>query len=110
MFCIWCQLKIDTVCVVKLRDQNHILFSRNLSNNKIWWTIEDASGIFHGLNSLMKFHLAGNRIKSINEGAFLGLHNVTYLNLSNNNITSIQNNAFEEMPVLKVITLEKINK
>ncbi|XP_072402807.1 leucine-rich repeats and immunoglobulin-like domains protein 2 [Diabrotica undecimpunctata] len=77
----------------------------NLSNNKIGWTVEDAYGVFQGLNSLMKFHLAGNQIKSINADAFVGLKNVTYLNLSNNNITSIQNNAFAELPMLKELVI-----
>ncbi|KAG5879278.1 hypothetical protein JTB14_008954 [Gonioctena quinquepunctata] len=73
----------------------------NLSNNKIWLTVEDATGVFLGLHDLMKFHLAGNGIKSINADAFAGLKNVTYLNLSNNNITSIQKNAFNHVPLLK---------
>ncbi|KAJ8953281.1 hypothetical protein NQ318_015863 [Aromia moschata] len=77
----------------------------NLSNNKIWWTIEDANGVFQGLNDLEKFFLAGNKIKSINADAFVGLKNVTHLNLGNNNITSIQNNAFSEVPLLKELII-----
>ncbi|XP_063929452.1 leucine-rich repeats and immunoglobulin-like domains protein 2 isoform X2 [Zophobas morio] len=72
----------------------------HLSNNKISWTIEDANGVFQGLGNLMKFHVSGNNIKSINKNAFVGLKNVTYLNLNNNNITSIQKNAFAEVPLL----------
>ncbi|KAJ8971940.1 hypothetical protein NQ317_013837 [Molorchus minor] len=77
----------------------------NLSNNKIWYTIEDANGVYQGLNDLEKFHLAGNKIKSINADAFVGLKNVSYLNLGNNNITSIQNNAFSEVPILKELVI-----
>nr|XP_023017087.1 leucine-rich repeats and immunoglobulin-like domains protein 3 [Leptinotarsa decemlineata] len=77
----------------------------NLSYNKIWLTIEDATGVFQGLHDLMKFHLAGNGIKSINAEAFAGLKNVTYLNLSNNNITSIQKNAFSHIPLLKELMI-----
>lgn len=73
---------------------------RHLNNNKISWTIEDANGVFQGLGNLIKFHIAGNNIKSINKNAFVGLRNVTYLNLSNNNITSIQKSAFLEVPLL----------
>ncbi|KAJ8923669.1 hypothetical protein NQ315_010249 [Exocentrus adspersus] len=77
----------------------------NLSNNQISWTIEDANGVFQGLNDLLKFHLAGNQIKSINVDAFIGLKNVTYLNLANNNITSIQNNAFSKLSSLKDLVI-----
>ncbi|XP_018566623.1 leucine-rich repeats and immunoglobulin-like domains protein 2 isoform X2 [Anoplophora glabripennis] len=73
----------------------------NLNNNQISWTIEDTNGVFQGLGDLVKFHLSGNKIKSISADAFVGLKNVTYLNLGNNNITSIQNNAFSEVPLLK---------
>lgn len=73
----------------------------NLSNNKIWWIVEDANGMFRGLLNLVKFHLAGNQIKTINAKAFVGLKNVTYLNLNNNSIASVRENAFSEMPQLK---------
>lgn len=73
-----------------------------MNNNQISWTIEDANGVFQGLNDLVKFHLAGNKIKSISSDAFIGLKNVTYLNLGNNSITSIEDNAFSEVPLLKV--------
>lgn len=74
-----------------------------MNNNRIWCTIEDANnGVFRGLNELMKFYLAGNKIKAINEDAFVGLKSLTHLNLSNNNITSIQKNAFLHLPNLTV--------
>lgn len=79
-----------------------MLFCRQLDSNKIPWAIEDANGIFRGLNSLLRFHLAWNNIKSINKNAFVGLNSLEYLDLSGNNITSVQKNAFAEMPVLKV--------
>ncbi|KAH1029423.1 hypothetical protein HUJ05_002670 [Dendroctonus ponderosae] len=76
--------------------------------NKISWTIEDAKGVFQGLGELVKFHLIGNNIKSINSDAFLGLKNVSLINLDRNNITSIHNNTFSKVPALKfpkVITM-----
>lgn len=79
-----------------------------MNNNRIGWTIEDANnGVFCGLNGLMKFYLAGNKINAINSEAFVGLQNLSHLNLSNNNITSIQRNAFLHLPNLKVIKLNK---
>lgn len=77
----------------------------NLSNNKISWTIEDAQGVFSGLTNLVKFHIASNDIKSINNKAFTGLHKVTYLDLKDNNITAIKENAFAEMLSLKELLL-----
>lgn len=78
-----------------------------MNYNKISWTIEDAKGVFQGLGELLKFHLVGNNIKSINSDAFLGLRNVTYINLADNNITSIHNNTFSKVPALKVNILYK---
>lgn len=73
-----------------------------MNSNKIPWAIEDANGIFRGLNSLQKFYLARNNIKSINKNAFVGLNSVEYVDLSGNNVTSVQKNAFAEMPELEV--------
>lgn len=76
-----------------------------LNNNKIFWTIEDGNGVFQGLGDLVKFHLMGNNITSINSNAFSGLKNVSYINLANNNVTSIQNNAFYKVPSLKQLLI-----
>lgn len=79
--------------------------SRNVNYNEISWTIEDANGVFRGLNNLKKLFLVGNDIKSINSNAFVGLKNVTLLNLDNNNITSIQKNSFNELHSLKSLII-----
>ncbi|ERL94810.1 hypothetical protein D910_12084 [Dendroctonus ponderosae] len=81
------------------------LTNLHFNYNKISWTIEDAKGVFQGLGELVKFHLIGNNIKSINSDAFLGLKNVSLINLDRNNITSIHNNTFSKVPALKQLTI-----
>ncbi|CAG9816547.1 unnamed protein product [Phaedon cochleariae] len=103
------KLSLNDNNITYIKDKAFVHLSKlrflNLNNNKIWVTVEDSSGVFQGLGDLMKFHLAGNKIKSINADAFLGLKNVSHLNLGNNNITSIQNNAFAELPHLKDLVI-----
>lgn len=78
------------------------LYSSQINNNKISWTIEDVRGVFSSLNNLVNFSIASNNIKSVSRNAFKGLTSLVQLDLSNNNITSIQRNAFIEMPLLEV--------
>ncbi|XP_062607304.1 leucine-rich repeats and immunoglobulin-like domains protein 3 [Saccostrea cucullata] len=72
-----------------------------LNNNDLSWTIEDKSGVFVGLEMLMKLKLENNKIKSIANDAFKGLTNLRVLSLNMNNITSIKNNALESMALLQ---------
>ena len=74
---------------------------RELNNNDLSWTIEDKSGVFVGLEMLMKLKLENNKIKSITNDAFKGLTNLRVLSLNMNNITSIKNNALESMVLLQ---------
>lgn len=77
------------------------LFFSDLSNNRIFSTIEDIHGAFNGLQSLQTLVLNNNLIKTIPKQAFTGLERLKDLNLGNNNITQIQLNAFETVPELK---------
>lgn len=79
---------------------------RELSFNSIATTIEDMSGVFVGLNRLLKFGLAANHIKSITKKAFMGLERLKRLDLSGNNITSVQENAFSSMSELKELLID----
>lgn len=100
-------LSNNNIAVIENKAFTHLpkLTVLHLNNNKISWTIEDASGVFQGLAELVKFHIAGNGIKSINANAFLGLRNVTNINMADNNITSIQNNSFNKVPALKQLII-----
>lgn len=77
-----------------------------LNFNRIATTIEDMSGVFVGLNRLLKFGLAANRIKSITKKAFMGLERLKTLDLSSNSVTSVQENAFSGMLDLKELILD----
>lgn len=79
---------------------------RELNFNRIATTIEDMSGVFVGLNRLLKFGLAANRLKSITKKAFMGLDRLKKLDLSSNNITSVQENSFSNMLELKELVID----
>lgn len=81
------------------------LFSSDLSNNDISWTIEDMDGAFTGLVKLKRLGLNSNRIKSISKRAFSGLDQLHKLHLADNNISSIQSNAFSPLTDLVELTI-----
>lgn len=57
------------------------------------------------MNSLLKFHLASNNIKSINKNAFTELKSISTLDLRGNNITTIQSGALSAVPNLRQLYL-----
>lgn len=52
---------------------------RDLSDNVIAWTVDDMTGAFEGLESLLRLGLANNNINSISRRAFSGLVNLQSL-------------------------------
>ncbi|XP_041459395.1 leucine-rich repeats and immunoglobulin-like domains protein 3 [Lytechinus variegatus] len=80
--------------------QLNLLQVLDLSDNVIAWTVEDMTGAFEGLESLLRLGLANNNINSIARRAFNGLTNLQSLDFAGNAITTVENNAFEGMPQL----------
>lgn len=80
--------------------QLNLLQVLDLSDNDIAWTIEDMTGAFEGLDSLLRLGLANNHINSIARRAFSGLTNLQSLDFVGNAITTVENNAFEGVPQL----------
>lgn len=76
---------------------------REMNDNAIAWTMEDMSGAFMGLQSLMKLGLKMNHIKSITNQAFTGLNSLQRLHLEDNDITTIQENSFQPLQNLRVL-------
>jgi Leucine-rich repeat (LRR) protein len=74
---------------------------REMNDNAIYWTMEDMSGAFAGLNRLHKLGLKMNHIKSITKEAFHGLNRLRQLHLEDNDITTIQENSFKPLQNLK---------
>jgi Leucine-rich repeat (LRR) protein len=80
-----------------------------LDHNEISGALDDSSGTFIGLSSLIQLNLDSNRIKSVGRHAFDGLTSVKQLYLSNNDISSIQDNAFGTLKNLEEIYLNSSN-
>ena len=78
-----------------------MVLHRDLSSNDISWTLEDESGVFDSLTSLVNLQLAHNHIRSVSRRLFAGLSRLRHLNLDGNEISEIHVAAFEAMSDLR---------
>ncbi|XP_076469744.1 uncharacterized protein LOC143300070 [Babylonia areolata] len=85
------------------------LITLEMNDNAIAWTMEDMTGAFTGLQSLIKLGLKMNHIKSITNHAFAGLASLQQLHLEDNDITTIQHHSFKPLVNLRELRLNSTN-
>lgn len=82
---------------------------RDLSYNRLQWSIEDDTGAFEGLASLVSLNLAHNKIETIHGKVFHPLSSLASLDLSGNAFKTLPENPFKTMDHLSKLYMTTSN-